>query len=163
MDRPCLSYPLNSCRRGPGVAPVRARHVLRQSAMALSAVAPHMGGNALAAMEYLDRPRRGAGVHLLAEQTVWHRVRMLSTSTFFTCRPTNLPSKASMRPSRRANRGQVPKPAERGRRRRRLDGGWPGENNAIAERVGLIQVEFSSRLRVTDRGPDCRQPLTTRS
>jgi hypothetical protein len=44
-----------------------------------------------------------------------------------------------------------------------LDGGWPSENNAMAERVGLIQVEFSSRSRVTDRVPDGRQPLMTRS
>ena len=56
--------PLQALRRPLGVAPVRARHVLRQSAMALSAVAPRIGGNAFAAMEYLDRPRRGAGVHL---------------------------------------------------------------------------------------------------
>ena len=42
--------------------------------MALSAVAPCMRGNAFAAMKYLNRPRRGAGGHLLADQRVRHRV-----------------------------------------------------------------------------------------
>jgi hypothetical protein len=48
--------------------------MLRQSAVAGTAVTPRMVGNAFAAMEYLDRPRRGTGVHLLAEQAVWHRI-----------------------------------------------------------------------------------------
>jgi hypothetical protein len=77
-----LGLTLQALRRPLGVAPVRARHMLRQSAMAGTAVTPRMGGNAFAAMEYLDRPRRGAGVHLLAEQAVWHRVRMMLNSPF---------------------------------------------------------------------------------
>jgi len=42
-----------------------------------SAIAPGMGGDALAAMEHFDGPGRGAGVHLLADEGVGHRVRML--------------------------------------------------------------------------------------
>ncbi len=68
--------------------PVCTWHVLRLGAMARTAVTPQMGGNALAAMEDLDRPRGGPGVHLLTDQAVlprfgnrrlWHAARCLST------------------------------------------------------------------------------------
>ena len=39
-----------------------------------AAVASHISGYALAVMEYLDRPRRGPGVHLLADQAMRHGV-----------------------------------------------------------------------------------------
>ena len=38
------------------------------------AVAPRVGGDPFAPMEHLDRAGRGAGVHLLADQGVRHRV-----------------------------------------------------------------------------------------
>ena len=71
-DPACLA--LQALGRPLGVAPVCAWHVLRLGAMPRSAVAPRMGGDALAAMEHLDRARRGPGVHLLADQAVRHRV-----------------------------------------------------------------------------------------
>ena len=71
-DVACLA--VQALRRPFGIAPVRARHVLRQGAVPRSAVAPRMGGDAFAAVEHLDRARRGAGVHLLADQRVRHRV-----------------------------------------------------------------------------------------
>ena len=66
---------LQAFRRPFGITPVCTWHVLRLGAVPRSAVASGMGGYALAAMEHLNRPRRGAGVHLLANQAVRHRVQ----------------------------------------------------------------------------------------
>ena len=52
---------LQALRRPLGVAPVRARHVLGLGAVARAAIAPGMGGDALAAVEHLDRARRWRG------------------------------------------------------------------------------------------------------
>ncbi len=51
---------------------MRARHVFRLGAAPRSAVAPGVGGDALAAVEYLDRAGCGSGVDLLADQGVRH-------------------------------------------------------------------------------------------
>ena len=65
---------LHALGRPFGITPVRARHVLGLGAVPRPAIAPGMGGDAFAAMEHLDRARRGAGVHLLADQGMRHRV-----------------------------------------------------------------------------------------
>ena len=65
---------LQPFRRPFAIAPVRARHMLGLGAVPRSAVTPGMGGDAFAAVEHLDRAGRGAGVHLLADQGVRHRV-----------------------------------------------------------------------------------------
>src|SRR4051812_16443070 len=60
---------------GPlGIAPVGARHVIRIGAVPASAEAALMGGDALAAMEHLDRAAGEAHVNLRADQRVRHRV-----------------------------------------------------------------------------------------
>ena len=65
---------LEALGRPFGITPVRARHVLGQGAVPRAAVAARMGGDALAAVEHLDGARGGAGVDLLADQRVRHRV-----------------------------------------------------------------------------------------
>src|SRR5665213_1717356 len=61
-----------------GIAPMGARHVVRIGAVTRPAMAPCMGGDPFAAVEYLDRARRQAGVDLLAEQRMRHRVEAVS-------------------------------------------------------------------------------------
>ena len=61
-------------RRPFGIAPVRAGHVVGQRAVPRTAIAPRMARDPLAAVEHLDGARRGAGVDLLADQRVRHRV-----------------------------------------------------------------------------------------
>jgi hypothetical protein len=56
------------------IAPVRTGHVIRQSAVTRTAVAPRVARHPIAAVENLDGARRGAGIDLLADQRVRHRV-----------------------------------------------------------------------------------------
>ena len=53
---------------------MRAGHVIGIGAVPTTAVAPLMRGNALPAMEYLDRAGRDADVDLLADQRMRHRI-----------------------------------------------------------------------------------------
>ena len=66
---------LETGRRPFRVTAVGARHVLGIGAVAGAAVAPVVGGDALAAVEHLHGAGREAHVHLLADQGVGHRVQ----------------------------------------------------------------------------------------
>nr|POE54667.1 hypothetical protein CFP56_78537 [Quercus suber] len=66
---------LEAGRRPFGITAVGARHVLGIGAVPGAAVAPIMGGDALAAVEHLDGAGREAHVDLLADQGVGHRVQ----------------------------------------------------------------------------------------
>ena len=59
---------LQALRRPFAISPVCARHMVGLGAMPRSAITPGMGGDAFAAVEYLDRSRGGAGVDLFADQ-----------------------------------------------------------------------------------------------
>jgi hypothetical protein len=61
-------------RRPLGIASVRTGHVVGQRAVTQTAVASRMARDSLAAVEYLDGARRDAGVDLLADQRVRHRI-----------------------------------------------------------------------------------------
>ena len=63
-----------SALRPLGIAPVRARHVIRIGAVPASAEAALMGGDALAAMECTRRCGWSAHVNLRADERVRHRV-----------------------------------------------------------------------------------------
>jgi hypothetical protein len=65
---------LEALRRPFGVPAMGTGHVLGVGAMAPAAIAPDMSGNALAAMEHLDRERGDADIDLLADQGVRHRI-----------------------------------------------------------------------------------------
>ena len=69
--------PLEALRRPVGVAPVARRHVLAHRRVLAVRGRAHVRGDALAAMEHLDRARRDARPHLLAQQRVRHRVVVL--------------------------------------------------------------------------------------
>ena len=73
---------LEAFRRPLGIAPVRAGHVVGLGVMPRAGVAPQVSRNPLAAVEHLDGAGGGAGIDLLAEQRVRHRVaRSPATST----------------------------------------------------------------------------------
>src|SRR5208337_3219962 len=63
-----------SLRRPFGITSVRTGHVVGQRAVSRTAIAPRMARNSLATVEYLDGARGNAGVDLLADQRVRHRV-----------------------------------------------------------------------------------------
>src|SRR3984893_1942859 len=66
--------PPQSLRRPVSIAPVARRHVLAHRGMLAVGGRAHMRGNALAAIEVLDRARRNARPNLLTQQLVRHRV-----------------------------------------------------------------------------------------
>lgn len=57
-----------------GVAPVRAWHVVTVGAVARAAIAPRMGRYPSAVVEHLNGARGGAGIDLLADQRMRHRI-----------------------------------------------------------------------------------------
>ena len=126
--------------RPVAVAPVRARHVVGERGRPIRAKASQMGRHQLTAVEDLHRLRRDAGFDFFAEQPERHRVRMLLTSTFSTCRPTNVPDKAFHAPLLAGLTAVKPRSPRSGARRRRADlmAVGPGENNAMAERCWAL-------------------------
>ena len=62
--------------RPVGITPVRARHVFGDRRVAAAAAAAEVHGDALALAEQLDRVLGDAGIELLADQPVRHRVVM---------------------------------------------------------------------------------------
>src|SRR5690606_37646890 len=63
-----------TCRRPLRIATMGTGHMLGVGAVAPPAIAALMNGDALAAVEYLDRPDRGVDVDLLADEAVRHGI-----------------------------------------------------------------------------------------
>ena len=72
----CRRIGADALDRPLGVAPVRARHVLGDCRVAATAAGAQVNGDALAPAEQLDRALGDAGIELLADQPVRHRVVM---------------------------------------------------------------------------------------